>query len=209
MRAYQQPNAHPRITHSVYSLKQRNTESIGIFMVYNALIICYEDHGGIAYDLTVTKGYSKDGSAQLKSFVDLLKSQVPASNRVYDPQTKVWTIEKQIFENHLLKLMDMLKIRYFLGLPRKFDYYGTPVTPKIDPNNFFYNTVPVPQAQTRESITESLAKILEVPTATLAQPLDVVKKIYRRKALELHPDRNNGDGSKMSELNSLWSVFSA
>ena len=180
-------------------------------MNYSALTIYYEDHGGIAYDLTVAKGYSKDSYAQLKAFVELFKSQVPASNRVYDPQTKIWTIEKNIFENHLLKLMDMLSIRYKLGKP--YDTYGRDRTasqmPMIDPNNFFYNTTPVPQAQTRESITESLAKILEVPTATLAQPLDVVKKIYRRKALELHPDRNNGDGSKMSELNSLWSVYNA
>lgn len=181
-------------------------------MEYYALTIYYEDHGGIAYDLTVTKSYHRDGFTQLKSFVDLLKSQVPASNRVYDPQTKMWTIEKSIFDNHLLKLMDMLKIKYVKGKPYTYTnpYAANSASaqmPKIDPNNFFYNTTPAPAVQTRESITESLAKILGVPPSALAQPIDQVKKLYRRKALELHPDRNNGDGSKMSELNSLWSVF--
>lgn len=183
-------------------------------MDYSALTIYYENRGNVAYDLTITKNYSKDAFEQLKSFVELLKCQVPASNRVYDPQTKMWTIEKNIFDNHLLKLMDMLKIRYVKGKPYNYTnpYAANNATaqkPKIDPNNFFYNTTPAPAVQTRESITESLAKMLGVPVSTLAQPIDQVKKLYRRKALELHPDRNNGDGSKMSELNSLWSAFNA
>jgi hypothetical protein len=181
-------------------------------MNYNFLTIYYEDHGSIAYDLTVTKRYGRNESfQQLKSFVELLKSQCPASNRVYNPQTKIWTIEKQIFDTHILKLMDMLSIKYVKGSPQtqnsRFD--SSSAAPKIDPNNFFYDTVPIAKAQTRESVTESLARILGCTPTDLGQPLDIVKKLYRRKALELHPDRNNGDGSKMSELNSLWSVFNA
>jgi hypothetical protein len=182
-------------------------------VTYDLITIYYEDHGGIAYNLTISKqGYraSKDTFEQLKSFVELLKSQVPASNRVYNPQTKVWTIEKQIFDTHLLKLMTMLNIKHLVGNPNsaRDSRYATEA-PKIDPNNFFYNTTPAPQVQTRESISESLAKLLGWSIVELSQPIDQLKKLYRRKALELHPDRNNGDGSKMSELNSLWSVFNA
>ena len=32
-----------------------------------------------------------------------------------------------------------------------------------------------------------------------------LKKAYRKASMKLHPDRNNGDGSKMSELNQIWS----
>lgn len=32
-------------------------------------------------------------------------------------------------------------------------------------------------------------------------------KAYRRAAMFYHPDRNNGDGSKMSELNSTWAIL--
>lgn len=31
-----------------------------------------------------------------------------------------------------------------------------------------------------------------------------LKPYYRKAALALHPDRNNGDGSKMSQLNMIW-----
>ena len=37
----------------------------------------------------------------------------------------------------------------------------------------------------------------------------VDKKSYRMKALALHPDRNGGDGAKMSELNMYWQVYNA
>lgn len=33
---------------------------------------------------------------------------------------------------------------------------------------------------------------------------DEAIKAYRKAAMLLHPDRNGGDGSKMSELNSVW-----
>lgn len=33
------------------------------------------------------------------------------------------------------------------------------------------------------------------------------KKIYRAAAIKYHPDKNNGDGSKMSKLNELWGVY--
>lgn len=33
------------------------------------------------------------------------------------------------------------------------------------------------------------------------------KKLYRSAAMRLHPDRNNGDGSRMSKLNELWSIY--
>lgn len=33
------------------------------------------------------------------------------------------------------------------------------------------------------------------------------KKIYRAAAIKLHPDKNNGDGSKMSKLNELWGIY--
>lgn len=34
-----------------------------------------------------------------------------------------------------------------------------------------------------------------------------LKKIYRAAAIKLHPDKNNGDGSKMSKLNELWGIY--
>lgn len=36
-----------------------------------------------------------------------------------------------------------------------------------------------------------------------------VKKVYRAAAIKYHPDKNNGDGSKMSKLNELWGIYGA
>ena len=33
------------------------------------------------------------------------------------------------------------------------------------------------------------------------------KKLYRSAAIRLHPDKNNGDGNKMSKLNELWGIY--
>jgi hypothetical protein len=35
-------------------------------------------------------------------------------------------------------------------------------------------------------------------------PFDIMQKAFRQTAMQLHPDKNGGDGSKMSELNSAW-----
>lgn len=76
--------------------------------------------------------------------------------------------------------------------------------------DFFYNTAPAAStpALTRESAAEKLAPMLGVEATALAiaEPT-ALKKLYRSAALMFHPDRNNGDGSKMSELNMLWQVF--
>jgi curved DNA-binding protein CbpA len=53
---------------------------------------------------------------------------------------------------------------------------------------------------TKETLEQKLKQLM-------GETLD--KSSYRRAALKYHPDRNNGDGSKMSELNSLWSVYNA
>lgn len=41
-------------------------------------------------------------------------------------------------------------------------------------------------------------------TVTNSMTISDLKPIYRKAALVLHPDRNNGDGSRMSELNMIW-----
>ena len=140
-----------------------------------------------------------------RDFLEMFKATISASNRMYDPQTKLWQMDNKVVPG-FRQLINTVVSRIYDTAPN----LGSPITtPKIDPNNFFYNTVPIAQAQTRESVTESLARILGCTPTDLGQPLDIVKKLYRKKALELHPDRNNGDGSRMSELNSLWSVYNS
>jgi hypothetical protein len=68
--------------------------------------------------------------------------------------------------------------------------------------DFFYNHgIPAAQPQlTKEQIQQKLQEML-------GSVID--KSAYRRAALKFHPDRNNGDGKKMSELNMLWQLYNA
>jgi hypothetical protein len=141
---------------------------------------------------------------QLKMFVELLKATIPASNRMYDPASKIWTVTAQAF-NSLKMVMDALKIQsqqYPSGL-------GLEAAKTIDPNNFFHNPTPAPAVETKESLKAKLEKLLDSTIDIAFMSDGELKKLYRRKAMELHPDRNNEDGSKMSELNSIWSAYNA
>jgi hypothetical protein len=71
---------------------------------------------------------------------------------------------------------------------------------RVRPEDFFYNYgKPIAQAaMTKETLEQKLKQLM-------GETLD--KSSYRRAALKYHPDRNNGDGTKMSELNMLWSVY--
>lgn len=80
---------------------------------------------------------------------------------------------------------------------------------KIDPKDFFYQSeAPAKTGPTKDEIKVKLAGYLnltgdQLDSSTLAQ----LKKPYRLAALSLHPDRNNGDGSKMSDLNYYWQAW--
>lgn len=77
-------------------------------------------------------------------------------------------------------------------------------------NDFFETPPPVGQAlKTKQDLLLEFRLICNKQMIPDMPPLedmtlDISKKIYRKAALALHPDRNNGDGSKMAELNIIW-----
>jgi hypothetical protein len=131
----------------------------------------------------------------IQSVVDVIKATIPASDRTYDKPKRTWTI----INKHRPKLDLVLTAGAFKIEINKF----------IDPATFFYdNPIPTSSKNTPETIKEKLAVILNISTVEFSSSAaDLLTKLYRRKALELHPDRNNGDGSRMSELNQLWSEY--
>ena len=79
-----------------------------------------------------------------------------------------------------------------------------PRADKIKADEFFYNkgTPFASAALTRDTIQQKLCALLGVGDVAA-----IDKRAYRAAALKFHPDRNNGDGSKMSELNMLWGLY--
>ena len=141
----------------------------------------------------------------------------PVSNYSYDPALKVWSyfgqygVSSTYGETVISKIEAVVKLvgQSFTAIEVE-DLAGQAVNnyvdlsgkrKKIRDEEFFYNhgqAVNKP-ALTREEIEKKLVVLLGSSTAD--------KKSYRAAALRLHPDRNDGDGSKMSELNMLWQLW--
>lgn len=87
------------------------------------------------------------------------------------------------------------------------DYEFKDPDASIDEDDFFYSkTQPTTSASTPlASIEASLLALLGL--SKLPAEATELTRCYRKAALRLHPDHNAGDGSKMSELNSLWTQY--
>ncbi|MDR3392473.1 MAG: hypothetical protein P4L77_12150 [Sulfuriferula sp.] len=139
--------------------------------------------------------------------------QPPAAKRSCDMKTYVWTylddwgvktlkmMEQVTAPLGGVKLVEVDDLAYIASCLR-FDLSKKRTPEK--PQDFFYNygkPIATP-TMTKETIKSKLLTLLEVSDSS-----QIDKKSYRRAALRLHPDRNNGDGSRMSELNMLWGLY--
>lgn len=148
-------------------------------------------------------------NTNVKPMLDVLKGLVPATLRTYDPVTfkwefgaEYWSLLSTIFKSHGWHLSEVQDVN-----EKNNEYFRNIKVDDDFAENFYYNTQPVSTQASAQSIAAQLTDFLGVDVST--KDVNELKKLYRRKALELHPDRNNGDGSKMSELNMLWTLFMA
>lgn len=151
--------------------------------------------GGEIYKIKLIPG--REEWDKCLAAIALLKDLIPSSHREYKPQTKEWEISKEYLEP-VKSTMEALGFRW--------DDLGNQGRTSEDDfkKNFFYEAPKPPRV---EGLHARLTTLLCADIASLSE--GELKKIFRKKALELHPDRNNGDGSRMSELNSLWSEYNA
>ena len=140
----------------------------------------------------------------------LTLKHAPVAQRSFDPATNVWSYFDEWGQFTLMRLVSVTdSIAQKVTLIEVQDLAAQAVNKRINlsakrmrPEDFFYNYgKPVAQAaMTKDTLEQKLKSLM-------GETID--KSAYRRAALKYHPDRNNGDGSKMSELNSLWSVYNA
>lgn len=131
--------------------------------------------------------------ARITAMAGLIRAFVPATAREYDHNTKEWTI----LESFWTPIKELLDKGNFKVIEEKV----------INPEDFFYNQgIPTEHVETKESIANKLLALLGITAEELAD-FNRAKKAYRRKALELHPDRHPENAGKMSELNSIWSAY--
>lgn len=158
-----------------------------------AKVIVTHDKTIGAYEIEFRSERRDDWKNFIEGVIALIKTK-PVSDREYNPTTKKWTI----LERHWAGLELVMQAMNF-----KFERHE-----KVHPKNWHYEQEPASKKVPKETLAQQLIDILGCTLEDMKDS-DKIKKLYRRKALELHPDRNAGDGSKMSELNSIWSAYNA
>jgi hypothetical protein len=199
------------------------------------MYVYYEHHRDAANKIILTElrlsSYG-DGSLALKknnSLEDMMKDLClsvlkwpPIGYRSYDPPSVVWAyfgqygVSSTYGEEILNKLyvvckpvgqIDFIEVKDLAA--QAVNHYvnlSKPQKDKIKADEFFYNKgTPFASATlTRDTIQQKLCALLGVGDAAA-----IDKRSYRAAAMKFHPDLNNGDGSKMSELNMLWRLYNA
>lgn len=122
-----------------------------------------------------------------KQLVDMLKSHIPISDRSYDEVTKTWTIVERQVET-FRKLLTLIGLQYII-ITRQQAETQTAQSSNSNSNASTQRGRPL------DAVIIEFVRLL---------PYDAAKAAYRRAALDLHPDRNNGDASKMTSLNADW-----
>lgn len=175
--------------------------------------ICLSSHG----NGTLKIDFFSNTEEMLFELAKSILKYPPVAMRSYDGRNNVWAYFEDWGEQVLQKLSTVLTS---LGPFRQLEVENLAAQamnhhvsfarkPQVRPEDFFYSqAAPAPSALTKETVLKKLSLLLQIDTATLAtaEP-GALKKLYRTAALRLHPDRNNGNGAAMSELNMLWSVY--
>lgn len=201
------------------------------------MYVLYEHHKGPSGEILITdmalsfrfpgnpKINFKALSQQQRALFEIVKEQffkdIHPKFRSMDDKTKVWSFFSPHGEILYRNLKDSpltsvgLEFKRVEGLQTSVEN-GWISEPKarFDPGDFFYNPEPASPTGagsiTKDQAALHLSVLLELPKDSLIstdRDKDLIKKAYRRKALAFHPDRNSGDGSRMSELNMLWQVY--
>jgi hypothetical protein len=138
----------------------------------------------------------------------------PIANYSYEPSTFVWSyfgqygVSGSYGEEVIKKLETVIKVLQqespLIGV-KDFvarisnNFINLSAAKFTSAEDFFYNHTAVSKpVLCGEVLKQKLIALLG------AEPN---KHSYRSAALRLHPDRNNGDASQMSELNMLWQLW--
>jgi hypothetical protein len=143
-------------------------------------------------------------AANVSPMIAVIKGLVPATERSYNGATRNWEVSAEYWT---LLAQVLTASDWVLKEVADTDPHANVNVPKDYADNFYHTPESAAPVESSESIAVKLSIFLGVKITT--QDVSELKKYYRRRALELHPDRNNGDGAQMSELNRLWTLYTA
>jgi hypothetical protein len=156
-------------------------------------------------------------------------AQIPSGKKKWEVDEKIWHIDSEywfkiknffdvastptpempipIFE--LCPYSTPAMFRAFM-LGTKPDATGTVQPDNIRAQSFFNNfNQAIERTAVAKSDKDMLAELLGLKSLREIDGLDskALKTLYRSAAIKWHPDRNAGDGSKMTDLNALWRTY--
>src|SRR5207245_10084063 len=139
----------------------------------------------IWWDLA-TQSYVVSSSYNEK-LVEALKNVIPSSDRSFDSKTKFWFLTEPYGE----ALRKIAEACFGIG------------------SVSFTSKLVAEQTRQRQALPASQQSLHDINSAIVQffalLSYDASKAAYRKASLDLHPDRPNGDPSKMASLNDLWS----
>ena len=153
------------------------------------------------------QGYSLSFSYN-KDIVEFIKKAIPSNKRTYDPASYTWYFGSEYFD--LIKLLFDGHCEYTLTIVSEDE-----VKKKLEEAQRTQSSWHPAQYSIDDELQKFIILLLPVTVGKNGDFTKEVKnwtkndatKAYRRAAMFYHPDRNNGDGSKMSELNSTWAIL--
>ncbi len=153
----------------------------------------------IKFQTLPRRGWFKEN---IEPIVNIIKTQIPATQRSYDPVTYKWEIAMEFW----MPIQVVLEsLNFHIKHLADNDQVGGPTVPK-DYADSFYNE-PAPATVIAEDVATKLEDILGLVDIERLQQFEL-KAAYRKTCRVLHPDLG-GDAAKMSELNRLWSLYNA
>lgn len=138
--------------------------------------------------------------------IDLIKSQIPVSARIYNTDTKIWEIASEYWPPLEQVLISLNFIITKVAESTSANEPNVHV-PEEYVKNFYHTPEPIRIEEDKDTIAQKLSKLLGMPVDIIFNDIEL-KKLYRKKAREYHPDFG-GDAAKMSELNRLYSIYTS
>lgn len=163
----------------------------------------YTHNGSIVefYIVTIPKrGWFKEHA---QPAIDFIKGTVPATARSYDASTYKWEVAVEWWPILTKALKEAM---WWTLYEQKDNSIPNIKVPKDYADNFYRAPESIKTVESTESIAAKLSTYLGVTITT--QDMTELKSLYRQQARKLHPDFG-GDANKMSELNRLWTLFTA
>jgi len=127
---------------------------------------------------------------------ETLKKLIPSGDRSWDESSKMWYVKEPYGE----ALRSLFVAGYGI---HAVSFTSKQVAEQAQQASPRYNTGTASQHGAMLNTSAGTTEDAMVAFFMLLS-YDAAKAAYRRAAMDLHPDKQSGDGTKMSKLNDLW-----